>query len=664
MLRTSKTVHSAAADVEAFIRGVAAAPEPYVDPDAWIKLLTPNPSHELRQALSECLAEARAMQEDVLNAQALGKGRLQDLRREMKRREIDGFIVPHSDEHQGEYLPLRAERLAWLTGFTGSAGFAVILAKKAALFVDGRYTLQVRTQTDRRLYAFPHLSDHPPTKWIAENLPKKARLGYDPWLLTPHQVTRFQQACHKAGGHLVALQTNPIDHIWTRQPPAPISPVKALPVSFAGKSSSYKRKLIANLLVQTSTKAAVLTAPDSICWLLNIRGGDVPFSPLVLCFAILHDDASADLFIDRRKISKPVMRLLGDRIRIHDPDQLRDVLDKLGKQKKAVQLNKNSVPSWIYDRLNKAGATIMNGDDPCQSLKSEKNTIELKGIRSAHHRDGAALTRFLAWLAKHGSSGTTSEIEAADVLEGFRRENENFQGLSFPTISGAGANGAIVHYRVTPRTNQRLKPGSLYLVDSGAQYLDGTTDVTRTIAIGEPKAEMRKHFTLVLKGHIALGRAQFPYGTTGAQLDGLARQPLWHAGLDYDHGTGHGVGHFLNVHEGPQRISKAPSSVPLQPGMVISNEPGYYKSGAYGIRIENLVTVIEQKNQKQSDKKYLTFETLTLAPIDLNLIDAALLDKNEKEWLNAYHARVCQMISPLVDAATKRWLKIATQPIK
>jgi Xaa-Pro aminopeptidase len=650
--------------VEQLIRGIAAAPEPYVDVDAWMKLVTPKPTAELQRALAAALSHERVRHDNGLKTSHMGAARLKALRAEMKRQKIDGFIVPHSDEHQGEYLPVRAERLAWLTGFNGSAGFAVILAKKAALFVDGRYTLQVRNQADSNLYVFPHPSEQPPAQWTAEHLPKKARLGYDPWLLTPQQVIRFQQACRLAGATLVAIKKNPVDTIWTEQPPPPLSPIKVLGNSFTGKNSTRKRKQLSKQLAQNTADATVLTAPDSICWLLNIRGGDVPYSPLVLCFAILHTNATLDLFIDQRKLSASMLRHLSDGVRIHHADTLGPALDQLGKQNKVVQLSKDNVPAWIYDRLTKANAKIIAGADPCQAAKAEKTGTELDGIRAAHRRDGAALTKFLAWLATHGPNGTVTEIQAADVLEGFRRENDHFQGLSFPTISGAGPNGAIVHYKVTPQTNRRLSSRTLYLVDSGGQYLDGTTDVTRTIAIGKPTAKMREHFTRVLKGHIALGSAYFPYGTTGTQLDVLARQPLWQAGLDYDHGTGHGVGHFLNVHEGPQRISKAPSMVPLEPGMVISNEPGFYKTGAYGIRIENLVTVVKQKGFKNSTKDTLAFETLTLAPIDLNLVVSSLLNTSEKVWLNAYHARVWKIISPLVDKTTRRWLKAATKSIK
>ncbi|MEQ8195581.1 MAG: aminopeptidase P family protein [Rhodospirillales bacterium] len=589
-------------------------------------------------------------------------GRLKAFRAELTRQKLDGFIVLHSDEHQGEYLPPRAERLAWLTGFTGSAGLAIVLAKEAAIFVDGRYTLQVRDQCDGRLYMFQHVSDEPPAAWIKDHLPKKARLGFDPWLMTPGQVNRFRAASEKAGGALVAVKTNPIDAVWSDQPAAPISPAFVHEARFAGKPSREKRRAVAKTLERDSIDAAVLSAPDSICWLLNIRGGDVPYSPLVLCFAVLHADATLDLFIDSRKLTPAVEKHLGKQVRVHGLDSMGAALDKLGTGKKTVRVSLDATPAWIYDRLTAAKARIAPGPDPCQDPKAEKTAIELDGMRAAHRRDGAALCRFLAWIEKEAPKGGVTEISAAATLEAFRREGEHFRGLSFPTISGAGANGAIVHYKVTAKTNKPLKTDSLYLVDSGAQYLDGTTDVTRTVAIGNPTAAMREHVTRVLKGHIALGSARFPRGTTGSQLDILARRALWDAGLDYDHGTGHGVGHFLNVHEGPQRISKAPNTVALKPGMVISNEPGYYKTGAYGIRIENLVAVTPVE-QTTGEKDLLAFETLTLAPIDLNLVESKLLSRQEKDWLNAYHERVRKTIAPLVDAKTAHWLKAATRPI-
>ena len=598
---------------------------------------------------------------DGLDGGPTDPARLGALRDELKRRDLDGFIQPRSDEHQGEYVARKSERLAWLTGFTGSAGLAVVLADKAAVFADGRYTLQVEKEVDGGLFEHCHLTDKPPADWIAANLAPGARLGFDPWLLTPVQTARFQAACKKAGGELAACDGNPVDAVWTGQPAVPLSPVVAHDAAFAGDSSNDKRRLIADGLKADKAGAVVLTAPDSIAWLLNVRGGDVPFTPLALSFAILYADASAELFIDGRKLAPGTADHLGGDVKTLEPDAFGPALDRLGKDAKTVRVSADTAPLWVFDRLEKAGAVIDRGDDPCQLPKAIKTTVQIDGIRTAHRRDGASLTRFLAWLGGEAAKGSLMESACADKLESLRRGNDHFQGLSFPTISGAGANGAIVHYRVSEETDAPLRPKSLYLVDSGAQYLDGTTDVTRTIAIGEPTDEMRHNFTLVLKGHIALATARFPEGTTGSQLDTLARLPLWRAGLDYDHGTGHGVGHFLGVHEGPQRISKRPNRVALEPGMVVSNEPGYYKAGAYGIRIENLVTVVQVESD--AEKPLLGFETLTLTPIDRALVVADMLDGAEVAWLDAYHARVLDEITPLVDEATAEWLAEAAAPI-
>ncbi len=598
---------------------------------------------------------------DGLDGGPTDPARLGALRDELKRRDLDGFIQPRSDEHQGEYVARKSERLAWLTGFTGSAGLAVVLADKAAVFADGRYTLQVEKEVDGGLFEHCHLTDKPPADWIAANLAPGARLGFDPWLLTPVQTARFQAACKKAGGELAACDGNPVDAVWTGQPAAPLSPVVAHDAAFAGDSSNDKRRRIADGLKADKAGAVVLTAPDSIAWLLNVRGDDVPFTPLALSFAILYADASAELFIDGRKLAPGTADHLGGDVKTLEPDAFGPALDRLGKDAKTVRMSADTAPLWVFDRLEKAGAVIDRGDDPCQLPKAIKTTVQIDGIRTAHRRDGASLTRFLAWLDGEAAKGSLMESACADKLESLRRGNDHFQGLSFPTISSAGANGAIVHYRVSEETDTLLRLKSLYLVDSGAQYLDGTTDVTRTIAIGEPTDEMRRNFTLVLKGHIALATARFPEGTTGSQLDTLARLPLWRAGLDYDHGTGHGVGHFLGVHEGPQRISKRPNRVALEPGMVVSNEPGYYKAGAYGIRIENLVTVVQVESD--AEKPLLGFETLTLTPIDQALVVADMLDGAEVAWLDAYHARVLDEITPLVDEATAEWLAEAAAPI-
>ena len=589
--------------------------------------------------------------------------RLARLRAELRRLGVDGFLVPRADAHQGEYVPASAQRLAWLTGFTGSAGLAVVLTERAALFVDGRYTLQAQDQVDASLYALRHVIEQPATEWISANLPKGAALGYDPWLHTPGELERYRAASERAGGSLRPLASNPIDAIWTDRPAPPLAPVVPHDLRFAGKSAAEKRREIGAALAKDAIDAAVLTAPDSIAWLLNIRGGDVPHTPLPLSFAILHADAHVELFIDRRKLASGTEAHLGPEVKAAEPDELGPALDRLGAAKKRVLADPAMAAAWVFDRLSAAGARVQRAADPCQLPKACKNEVELAGTRAAHRRDGAALTRFLAWLAATAAEGALTEIAASDELEKFRRGGENFRDLSFPTISGAGSNGAIVHYHATPRTERRLEPGTLYLVDSGAQYLDGTTDVTRTVAIGTPAPEMRDRFTRVLKGHIALALCHFPKGTSGSQLDALARRALWEAGLDYDHGTGHGVGSYLGVHEGPQRISKLPSAQALMPGMIVSNEPGYYKTGAYGIRIENLV-VVTKLPEDGAEREMLGFETITLAPIDRACVEPSLLDAREVAWFDAYHARVRQELAPLVDAATAQWLAAATQPLR
>jgi Xaa-Pro aminopeptidase len=442
----------------------------------------------------------------------------------------------------------------------------------------------------------------------------------------------------------------------------PLAPVVEHELRFAGETAEEKRRRLAAELGKAGVDAAVLTAPDSIAWLLNIRGGDVTYTPLPLAFAILHADAAVDLFIDPRKLTPGLAAQLWPSVRLAEPDRFGAALERLGGQGKRVRADPASASAWIFDRLAAGGAQVERGADPCLLPKASKNAVELAGARAAHRRDGAALTRFLAWLAREAPKGGLTEIAVSDRLEAFRRSGEHFRELSFPTISGAGPNGAIVHYRAAPKTERRLDPGTLYLVDSGAQYLDGTTDVTRTIAIGTPSAEMKDRFTRVLKGHIALALCRFPKGTTGSQLDVLARHALWEVGLDYDHGTGHGVGSYLAVHEGPQRISKLPSAQPLLPGMIVSDEPGYYKTGAYGIRIENLVVVTKLADLAAAEREVFGFETLTLAPIDLALVDGSLMERRERAWLDDYHARVRQELTPLLDAETVAWLAAATQP--
>ena len=639
------------------IAGVLAAP-PGPERDAWMALVAPRLSSDLKaelQALADDIAAARP----TTMPQA---DRLAAVRGWLGRHGVHGFLVPRADEHQGEYVPARAQRLKWLTGFSGSAGLAVILPQQAAIFVDGRYTLQAENEVDGALFAHRHLVEQPASEWIAATLKPGEILAYDPWLHTPVEIERYRQAAEKAGGRLAPLDGNPIDAVWPDQPPPPIAPVMPHDLDFTGESAQEKRERVAEALAADRVDAAVLTAPDAIAWLLNIRGGDVTHTPLPLSLALLHRDASVDLFIDRRKLLPETIAHLGNRVRIAEREAFGAALVALGATRRRVQVDPMSAAAWVFDRLAEAGVEIHRAADPCQLPKACKNPVEIEGTRRAHRRDGAALTRFLAWLAERAPKGALGEIAASDQLEQFRREGEHFRDLSFPTISGAGANGAIVHYRASPESERQLEPGMLYLVDSGAQYLDGTTDVTRTVAIGTPTAEMRERFTRVLKGHIALATCRFPKGTNGGQLDALARAALWEAGLDYDHGTGHGVGSYLGVHEGPQRISKASNAQALLPGMIVSDEPGYYKTGAYGIRIENLVAVTPA-TAAGAEREILGFETLTLAPIDRALVDPALLDASEIAWLDAYHARVRRELTPLVDKKTAQWLAEATRPI-
>ena len=648
------------AALEGLMRGVVAAPEGLAGPE-WIELFDPQPDAELTKALT-AWRDDMAKADDGLHASPAPAERLASLRAELKRRGLDGFVVPRADEHQGEYVPRRSQRLAWLTGFSGSAGLAIVLADKAAIFIDGRYTLAVRAQVDTGAFVPHQIPEESPEIWIAENLPKGGKLGFDPWLQTVDGHDRFARAAQRAGGSFVPVEQNPIDTVWTDRPAPPLAPVLPQPVEFAGETSEQRRHRIAAVVAGKGAHVALLTAPDSIAWLLNVRGGDVPRTPFALGFALLHSDGHVDLYMDRRKVPARTITWLGNAVTLAPPDELGAAIDMLGTLHKKVLVETSTAPIWAATRLQAAGVTIVRDADPVALPKACKNAVELEGIRAAHRRDGAAVTRFLAWLARESKSGKLREIEASDRLQAIRQETGQLRDLSFDTISGAGPNGAIVHYHATPATERILEPGSLYLVDSGGQYRDGTTDITRTVAIGTPTPEMKDRFTRVLKGHIALGTARFPAGTTGSQLDALARTALWQVGLDYDHGTGHGVGAYLSVHEGPHRISKVGNTVALQPGMIVSNEPGYYKTGGYGIRIENLVAVKEAKIEG-ADRRYLEFETLTLAPIDINAIDVSLLTEAEKTWLNAYHARVREVVAPQIDDATRAWLTEATRAI-
>ena len=585
------------------------------------------------------------------------------IRDELVKQSLSGFIIPHADEYQNEYTPDCAERLGWLTGFSGSAGTAVILENQGAIFVDGRYVLQVKAEVHPDCFVSYHSAETSATEWLATSLKPGLNLGYDSWLHTPHEVEQFRTICEQAQAQLVACEINPVDAVWSDRPSSPLTPMVAHPLKFTGKESLEKRTELAKKLKDERIQAAIITAPDSLAWLLNVRGRDVAYTPLSLCMGILLYDGSVKLFIDPKKITPQLLDHLGPAVSTLVPDSFDVELEKLGRQQVRVLCDPKKSASWIIDRLSQGGAKVVYGDDPCALPKAIKNTFETQGARDAHKRDGAALCCFLAWLARESSSGNVTEVEAAEYLETCRQKNDLWKDPSFPTISGAGANGAIVHYRSTSETNARLRLGSLYLVDSGAQYLDGTTDVTRTVAIGVPTVEHRDRYTRVLKGHIALATARFPKGTTGSQMDALARKPLWDVGLDYDHGTGHGVGSYLGVHEGPQRISKTGSSVALQPGMIVSNEPGYYKAGEYGIRIENLVLVIPCSEVVEAERELYSFETLTLVPFDQSLIEQSLLSQKETAWINAYHARVLQSLHSLVDPETADWLEHSTRPL-
>jgi Xaa-Pro aminopeptidase len=584
-----------------------------------------------------------------------GAERLAALRSELDRQGLDGFIIPRADAHQGENVPARDERLRWLTGFTGSAGLCIVLRDKAGMFIDGRYTLQAQDQLDLSAFTPVQIEDQKPEDWLAAHA-GDAIIGFDPWLLTESQKARFE-----AKATLRAVAENPLDATWTNQPSPPMGSVTAHPAALAGVSSEEKRAEAAEELSSDTLDAFVLTLPDSINWLLNIRGGDVAHTPVGLGFAILHATGAVDLFMEDDKIEGPIRTHLGSDVTLKSPDAFASALK--GFSGRRVGVEKATAPVAVSDLLLAGGAERVWAKDPCTMPKACKNSVEREGARKAHLRDGAAITRFLCWFDGAVGAGDLTEISVAEKLEAFREDTGKLEDISFDTISAFGEHGALPHYRVSRESDLTIKGNSLYLVDSGGQYRDGTTDITRTIAVGEPSDDHRKAFTLVLRGMIEVTLARFPEGTTGVQLDVMARMALWRAGLDFDHGTGHGVGSYLGVHEGPCGISKR-STVPLKPGMLLSNEPGYYREGAFGIRIENLVFVEPPSVPEGGDRAMLGFETITLAPIDLRLIDPALLGAEHIAWLNAYHARVYEALFPLLDDTTREWLEDATAEIK
>jgi Xaa-Pro aminopeptidase len=574
---------------------------------------------------------------------------------------LSGFVIPRADQQQNEYVPPSEERLAWLTGFTGSAGQAVVLPQAAAVFVDGRYTLQAAKQVDRKAWSIEPLVDPPPESWLAGHLKAGDRLGFDPWLHTSAGAERLAAACARAGAELVAVDSNPLDSVWTERPPPPLGPVTVHGAQFSGEAEAEKLERIRLEIARLGAEALVLSDSHAVAWTFNIRGADVSHTPLPLSYALVPRDGRPTVFIDHRKLSNSARDHLEQSAEVREPDALAPALNELAQGGAAIALDSATAADALSRLISAAGGKPLRGSDPVSLLKAVKNVTEIEGTRSAHRRDAVALARFLAWIDREAPTGALTEIDTVEALESFRRDTGALKDVSFPTIAGTGPNGAIVHYRVTRKSNRRIAPGDLLLIDSGAQYEDGTTDVTRTIAIGTPTLEMQDRFTRVLRGHIAIARAVFPDGTTGAQLDSLARQYLWQAGIDFEHGTGHGVGSYLSVHEGPARISKL-GTTPLKRGMILSNEPGYYKTDAFGIRIENLELVVGT-DIAGAEKPVNAFETLTLAPIDRRLIDLNMLSGNELSWLNAYHERVRHAVRPHVDEAVKVWLDAATEPL-
>ncbi|GAB6844647.1 Xaa-Pro aminopeptidase [Methylorubrum rhodinum] len=589
---------------------------------------------------------------------AKGPERIEALRAALREIGADGFVVPRADEHQSEYVPADAERLAWLTGFTGSAGTAIVLQESAALFVDGRYTVQAPAQVDTGILTVVSVAETTPEAWLGAHLKSGQILAYDPWLHTPDGVARLKRAAAKVGATLRATEKNLVDAVWAGRPRPPAGRVVAHPEALAGESVADKLARVRAALAEGGLDGLVVSDPHNLAWTFNLRGADIGHTPLALGYALVPAEGRAALYLGSPAIDPALRAALEPLADLHPRSAFPEALAALCVGAARLRLDAATGSAALRALVEAAGGVADVGPDPVTAMKAVKNAAEIAGARSAHHRDGLAVTRFLAWLDR---TGPVSEIAAVEALEDCRAEGGALRDVSFPTISGSGANGAIVHYRVTRATDRSSQPGELFLIDSGAQYADGTTDITRTVAVGEPSPEMRERFTRVLKGHVAIARAVFPEGTTGAQIDALARLSLWQAGLDYDHGTGHGVGAFLSVHEGPQRIAKT-GTVALRPGMILSNEPGYYKPGAYGIRIENLV-LVEARAIEGAERTMLGFETLTLAPLDRRLIDLGLLGERDAAWVDAYHARVRESLAPDLDVQTRDWLEAATRPL-
>ncbi len=597
---------------------------------------------------------------------SVGKPRVKLLRQWLAKNDLDGFLVPRADEHQGEYVADRSARLKWLTGFSGSAGVALVLGDRAFMFVDGRYTLQVRGEVDLDIFAIESLVDNPPASWIKDNLGKGARLGFDPWLHTINEVKALKASAEQSGATLVPLDRNPIDIIWKDQPAPPVAPVQIHPIGFAGELAKDKLVRLAAAISKDGATHTVLTDPSSIAWAFNIRGGDVPHTPLALGFAILAADGKHQLFMDQRKFSRTVAAYLTQLADLHEPGEFEEAVAALAKSGAKIALDPVLAADKLRMLVEENGGAVVLAPDPARIPRATKNQAEIAGSRAAHRRDGAAVAKLLCWLDRQ-KPGKLDEITVVTKLEEARRQTGEetqmpLRDVSFDTISGAGPNGAIMHYRVSRATNRKLAKGELFLLDSGAQYQDGTTDITRTVPIGQPTEEMRERFTLVLKGMIGISTLRFPQGTRGSEIDAVARMALWKHGCDFAHGTGHGVGSYLAVHEGPQRIART-GTEKLLAGMMLSNEPGYYKEGSYGIRIENLILLTQAEEVEGGDIAMHSFETLTLAPIDKRLIRTDLLNRDELQWLDRYHAWVLAEIGPMLDGETLAWLEKATAPL-